>query len=65
MLLGTVTEFDEPRGLGTVTANDGRHFVFHCIEISDGSRTIDVGQSVSFHPLPKFGRYQADRINKR
>ncbi len=64
MLTGTVTEFDEARGLGIVTATDGKAYVFHCIEVADGTRTIDVGRSVSFQPLPKFGRYQASRIRK-
>jgi cold shock CspA family protein len=65
MLTGIVTEFDGPRGLGAVKANDGANYMFHCIEIADGTRTIDVGQHVSFDPLLKFGQYQAGRINKR
>ncbi len=64
MLDGTVTEFGEARGLGIVTAGDGRDYLFHCIEVADGTRTIDVGRSVSFQPLPRFGRYQAGRIRK-
>ncbi len=65
MLAGTVTEFDEAKGLGTVTGADGRAYLFHCIEIADGTRTIDVGQPVRFQPLPKFGRIQAGRVTKR
>ncbi|MAT03791.1 MAG: hypothetical protein CL424_01945 [Acidimicrobiaceae bacterium] len=64
MLRGTVTEFDEARGLGTVTALDGSPFLFHVIEIADGSRTIDVGQPVVFQPLPKFGTFQAGHVAK-
>lgn len=64
MLSGTVAEFDEGRGLGTVTGEDGRRYVFHCIEITDGTRTIEAGQIVRFEPLPKFGRIQAGRVTK-
>jgi CspA family cold shock protein len=64
MISGTVTQFDDAKGLGTVVAIDGREFLFHCIEIADGTRTIDVGQAVRFQPLPKFGSFQAGRIAK-
>jgi cold shock CspA family protein len=64
MLSGTVTEFDEQTGLGTVVGADGRQYLFHCIEIVDGSRTVDLGQPVRFQPLPKFGRIQAGRLVK-
>jgi cold shock CspA family protein len=64
MLSGTVTEFSEARGLGTVTTSDGRPYLFHVIEIADGSRTIDVGQTVCFQSLPRFGSLQAARIRK-
>lgn len=64
MLAGVVTAFDEAKGLGTVTDADGREYTFHCIEIADGTRTIEVGQAVRFHPLPKFGRIQAGRLAK-
>ena len=64
MLSGTVTEFDEPRGLGTVETADGRPYLFHVLEIDDGSRHIDVGQAVCFQSLPRFGLLQAGRIRK-
>lgn len=64
MLRGTVIEFDGAKGLGTVAAADGTPYLFHVIEIADGTRTIDVGQAVSFQPLPKFGSYQAGRLQK-
>ena len=64
MLSGTVTEFDGGKGLGTVTAADGRPYLFHVIEIADGTRDIDVGQAVSFQPLAKFGQYQAGKVRK-
>ena len=64
MLRGTVSEFDEAKGLGAVTADDGTTFWFHVIEIADGTRMVDVGQSVAFQPLPKFGTFQAGRVHK-
>ena len=64
MLYGTVTEFDDARGLGSVTADDGATFAFHCIEILDGTRTIETGRRVAFEPLARFGRFQAGAISK-
>ena len=64
MLTGAVTGFSEDRGLGTVTASDGRPYSFHVVEIADGSRTIDVGQPVVFRPLPRFGTFEAGDIRK-
>lgn len=64
MLPGTITQFDPGRGLGTVTANDGTEYVFHVIEIADGTRSIDVGQIVRFEPLAKFGQFQACKLRK-
>jgi CspA family cold shock protein len=59
---GTVTAFDEAVGLGTILEEDGAEFAFHCIEIADGSRSIDVGAEVSFDVLAKFGRREAANI---
>ena len=62
MRTGRVTAFDELRGLGEITDADGSVFVFHCVEITDGTRTIDVGAAVTFEVLAKLGRYEAARI---
>ena len=64
MSTGQVTEFDGAKGLGTVHGENGVDYLFHVIEITDGTRAIDVGQRVSFRPLPRFGRFQAGRIHK-
>ena len=64
-LRGTVTAFDEHVGLGTVTADDGADYLFHCVEIADGSRTIAVGTAVTFERLAKLGRYEASRVAPR
>lgn len=61
-LYGTVTEFDEHVGLGTVTTNDGTTYLFHCVEIADGSRTIPIGAAVTFELLPKLGAYEASQL---
>lgn len=69
-LEGVVAEFDEHVGLGVVVsaaaaaagagggagggAGSGR-FRFHCTQIADRSRTIPVGERVSFVVLPGRG----------
>jgi CspA family cold shock protein len=45
---GTVSAFDEPVGLGTVTTAEGVEYPFHCTQIADGSRSIAVGTAVTF-----------------
>jgi cold shock CspA family protein len=62
MLAGRVDRFDEASGLGVIVADDGSRFEFHCIEIADGTRSIDAGAAVVFQSLPKFGRLQAGAI---
>ena len=42
-LTGTVTEFDDAAGLGTITSDDGTTYAFHCTAIADGTRTIANG----------------------
>lgn len=64
MPVGTVTSFDERRGLGTVTAA-GRAYPFHTTQIADGSRSIGVGQEVEFEVAPGLqGAWEATRIRK-
>jgi CspA family cold shock protein len=59
VISGVVSEFDVHVGLGVITDRDGGQYPFHCAEIADGSRTIDVGTEVEFDPLPKLGRIEA------
>ena len=50
-------------GLGVVAETHyGAEHPFHCIEIADESRTIDIGAEVSFELLAKFGRWEAANI---
>jgi CspA family cold shock protein len=64
MLYGTVTVFDDAKGLGSITADDGTAFDFHCIEIADGTRTIEPDRRVAFERLARFGRFEASAIAK-
>ena len=62
---GTVTDFDEPRGLGTIESG-GSEYPFHCTAILDGSRTIEVGADVTFQVRPAgMGRWEAAEIAPR
>jgi CspA family cold shock protein len=59
---GSVTEFDDSRGLGVITDDAGATYRFHCIEISDGTRSIAIGTPVRFDVTAKLGNYEAARI---
>ncbi len=60
---GTVTSFDDPRGLGEITADDGTVHAFHCTAIADGTRTIEVGTAVHFAVVAgRLGRWEAAAI---
>lgn len=57
---GTVEEWDEPRGVGLVRADDGRALDLQATNVADGSRTATVGQRVSVVVAPGHrGRWQA------
>lgn len=60
-LVGMVLEFDVAVGLGTVEGPTGP-VSFHCVEIADGSRHVEVGARVTFDLLPKLGRWEATAI---
>ena len=63
MVSGLVAEFDEEKGFGTVEADDGASYFFHCTAIADGSRTIAVGTKVMFEVVAgHLGRWEAARI---
>jgi cold shock CspA family protein len=59
---GKVIAFDEHVGLGEVESDDGQVHLFHCVEIADGSRTIEVGTAVEFELMLKLGRFEASRL---
>lgn len=62
---GVVIAFDAERGLGEVELLDGRRLGFHCVEIADRSRTIEVGVEVSVEVRPKLGRWEAAQLTAR
>ena len=63
---GTVADFDEHAGLGTIRAEDGRELLFHCTQLTDGTRTIEVGVRVRFEPVPgHLGRWEAARVERQ
>ena len=63
MVTGSVTQFDERRGLGEITADDATVYPFHCTVIADGTRTIEVGAPVKFEVVPgRLGRWEAAEI---
>jgi cold shock CspA family protein len=64
-MTGTVSAFDDGAGLGTITAEDGREYPFHCTAIADGSRSIAVATPVQFEVVPKLGRWEAAAIVRR
>ena len=63
---GTVSAFDETRGLGEVTTESGERLGFHCTAIADGSRTIAINRPVQFLVVPgQLGRWEAVDIRDR
>ena len=63
---GVVIAFDEHAGFGTVrSADDGRELFFHCTQIADGSRSIEVGAEVRFSVVAgHLGRWEAAGVEK-
>ena len=67
MAAGTVATFDEAKGFGTVRDDStGEEHFFHCTAIADGTRTIDVGATVTFDVVPgRNGRWEARAITPK
>jgi cold shock CspA family protein len=63
-LIGRVGSFDTDQGLGSIVADDGTTYRFHCITIADGTRTIDTGRRVAFTLRSRFGQPEAVDIVK-
>lgn len=63
---GSVSRFDEHRGLGEIAGDDGRRYHFHCTGVADGSRTIAEGTAVRFDVVAgRLGRWEAWAISLR
>jgi hypothetical protein len=71
--VGKVVAFDEQVGLGEVeeASAAGCHsgplrYGFHCTQIADGSRRVDVGTEVSFQVVAaRGGRWEAGDLRPR
>jgi CspA family cold shock protein len=64
-LVGRVERFDEAAGLGTVRADDGAAYLFHCTQIADGTRTIPVSVTVEFALIPgRHGQWEAGELRQ-
>ena len=50
---GTVVDFDEEGGHGTIQVADGSRLFFHCTCLADGSRSIPVGTAVDAWVAPR------------
>ncbi len=59
---GSVVEFDAHIGLGRIRTDGGEILLFHCAEIADGSRQIDIDRRVSFVIRRKFANPEAFAI---
>jgi CspA family cold shock protein len=62
---GTVTQFDRVVGLGEITDGEGRVWPFHCAELTDGTRTVEVGTAVEFITKFHVAREEAFSISSR
>jgi cold shock CspA family protein len=64
-LRGRVRSFDERRGVGEITSDDGRLFAFHATAIANGKRRIAEGMQVQFDVVAGLpGRWEAAAIEK-
>ncbi|MGH9125711.1 MAG: cold shock domain-containing protein [Acidimicrobiales bacterium] len=52
---GVITAFDAEAGLGSVRADGGQLYPFHCTQIADGSRQIDEAAKVEFEVVAGHG----------
>lgn len=51
---GRVVDFDEHVGLGHVQTAAGEHYLFHCTQIADSSRSIPIGTPVTFDVVDRW-----------
>lgn len=46
--VGQVVAFDAHAGLGEIQDQQGKAWPFHCVSLSDGSRSVEIGAHVKF-----------------
>lgn len=62
---GVVSVFDAARGDGYIVDETGETVYFHCIEIADGSRSIEVGARVrATRRVGLRGRDEAGQVTR-
>ena len=61
-LTGIVTAFNDAHGLGEITDSASVVWPFHCVSITDGSRTIEAGRQVVFRTGFRVARPEAVSI---
>ncbi len=59
---GIVSNFDAVSGLGQIQTTSGEIYQFHCVEIGNETRLIDVGSHVTCDISPILGGYEATNI---
>jgi cold shock CspA family protein len=63
---GVVDSFDECRGDGFIVSDGGQRFYFHCVNISDGTRSIEVASRVAAtRHVGHVGRDEVIDVQKR
>lgn len=63
---GRVVAFDGARGWGTIEGDDGTRVEFHCTQIANGSRSIEVGVAVCYEVRAgHLGRFEAAAVTPR
>jgi len=62
---GVVDSFDERRGDGFIVSASGERFYFHCVSISDDTRSIEVGTHVvATRHVGHVGRDEVSDVQK-
>lgn len=65
VLLGTVSSYDEEKGLGMLRQDDGTEYLFHCTAIADGTRRIEPATGVAFCLVAaQGGAFEAASLQK-
>jgi len=60
---GVVESYDSHEGLGWIVADEQR-YLFHCAELIDGTREVEVGTLVRFAVAHRFSKIEASEIEK-
>jgi cold shock CspA family protein len=60
---GVVASFDATLAFGEITGDRGQTYFFHCTQIANGSRRIEVGARVTFRVMAgRLGRWEAAEV---